>query len=243
MTQSEIDAIAVYNHLKKHGAKKSREIFEYLGMAQSRFQNCKAYLKKTCEVEKFVWSVKKTEPEVNHELPDRVRKSPTAVLIYRMMPVSQKGLAKKMGMHVGTIIRNLNLLKAHKLIHIEGWESSPTTLYPIWAAGYKRDMPRPTAQQLAREREKRYREKHPEKIAESAQRYRDNNKKMLNEKQMSRYMAKRDEILTKAKLKRAGKPIEAVQIPPATQWAGGNPFDRIRAVHSCSSADVAYVRR
>ncbi len=242
MTQSEIDAIAVYNHLKKHGAQKSREIFEYLGMAQSRFQNCKVYLKQHCKVEKLFWSVKADVKPLDR-LPDRVRKSPTAVLIHRMMPVSQKGLAKKMGMHVGTIVRNLNLLKAHKLIHIEGWESSPTTLYPMWAADYKRDTPRPTAQQLAREREKRYREKHPEKITESAQRYRDNNKQMLNEKQMARYMAKRDEILTKAKLKRAGKPVEAVQIPPSTQWVGGNPFDRLRAVHSCSSADVAWVRK
>ena len=181
-----------------------------------------------------------------NQLPDRVRRSPTAVLIYKMMPVSQKGLAKKMGMHVGTIIRNLTLLKAHKLIHVEGWESSPTTLYPMWAAGNKADTPRPTAQQLAREREKRYRENHPEKIAESAQRYRDKNKKMLNEKQMARYFAKREDILQSAMLMRAIKPVKPakpVVQAPMTHWAGGNPFDRLRAVHSCSSADVAYVRK
>jgi hypothetical protein len=227
LTRSELDAIAVYNHLKKHGAKKSREIFEYLGITKSRLHNCKVYLKQCCNVEKLVWSLK-TDAEPLDRIPDKVRESPTAVLIYQMMPVSQKGLAKKMGMHVGTIVRNLNLLKAHKLIHTEGWESSPTTLYPMWAAGYKRDTPRPTAQQLAREREKRYLEKHPEKITESAQRYRDKNKKILNEKQMPRYMAKRDEILTKAKLKRAGKPVKPakpVVQAPATRWIGGNPFD------------------
>lgn len=28
-----------------------------------------------------------------------------------------------------------------------------------------------------------------------------------------------------------------------TNWVGGNPFDSLRAVHSCSSADVAWARK
>jgi len=61
------------------------------------------------------------------ELSPRIRKSSTATIIYRMMPVSQKGLKERLGMHKDAIWRAIKLLREHKLIYITGYESDNHT--------------------------------------------------------------------------------------------------------------------
>lgn len=157
-------------------------------------------------------------------VPPRIRKSPTATIVYRMMPVSQQGLKEKLGMHKDAVWRALTLLKEHNLIHITGYETSNTTIYPIYAAGYGLDATRPCGKELANERSKRYKNKNLELVQEKHRAYRAKNREVLRAKGRARYAANTVTINTIARLKRAVSKEPKPIAPITTVWRKVSPW-------------------
>jgi uncharacterized protein YegP (UPF0339 family) len=155
------------------------------------------------------------------ELSPRIRKSPTAVIIYRMMPVSQKGLKERMGMHKDAIWRAIKLLREHKLIYITGYESDATILHPMFAAGNEPDAVRPAAKELANARSNRYKGRYVEMVRAKDKAYKEKNRELLAAKSKARYEAKKDAINAIARAKRAAakEPVKIV-----TQWRTASPW-------------------
>jgi len=156
------------------------------------------------------------------ELSPRIRRSSTATIIYRMMPVSQKGLKERMGMHKDAIWRAIKLLREHKLIYITGYESDKHTLHPMYAAGNEPDAVRPTAKELANARSKRYKGRYVDVIRAKDKAYKEKNRELLAAKSRARYEAQKTTINTIARLKRAIKPVQTVKV--ATQWRTAPPW-------------------
>lgn len=218
--KSKINAEKIIQLIKSRRGIETKQICAELGLTPAQFTNAQPFIKKDCYRETKKWRM-----IVVDEVPARIRRNPVATIIYRMMPVSQKGLKERMGMSKDAIWRAIKLLKEHKLIHITGYESSNTTIFPMFAKGYGIDATRPDSKTLAKRRAAAYKARNPEKVAEIAKKYKENNRELLRFKQMARYWAKADELNAKArekaKLKREGfvKPVIL-----ATQWRGGNPF-------------------
>jgi uncharacterized protein YegP (UPF0339 family) len=162
---------------------------------------------------------------VMKELSPRIRKSPTAVIIYRMMPVSQKGLKERMGMHKDAIWRAIKLLREHKLIYITGYESDNHTLHPMYAAGNQPDAVRPTAKELANARSNRYKGRYIDMIRAKDKAYKEKNREILAAKSRARYAAKKDAINAIARAKRAAakEPVKVV-----TQWRTAPPWSVVQ---------------
>jgi hypothetical protein len=221
----EINAKRIIDLIKSHDGIETKQICTSLDLTVNQFVCAQPLIENYCYRLKKKWRITVVE-----EVSPRIRKSPTATVIYRMMPVSQLGLKEKMGMHKDSIWRALKLLREHKLIHITGYETGSNTIYPIFDKGYGIDATRPSSKFLEAQRAKRYREKYKEKGALIDKSYKERNRELLRAKQIARYWLKRDEINAKARekarLKREAK--EMVETMPTnvlmTRWVGANPF-------------------
>lgn len=221
----EVNAQRIIDLIKSHDGIETKQICALLDLTTNQFTCAQPLIKTHCYRLKKKWRLTVVE-----QVSPRIRKNPTATVIYRMMPVSQLGLKEKMGMHKDSIWRALKLLREHKLIHITGYETGSNSIYPIFDKGYGIDAPRPSSKALEAERAKRYRVRNREKGVTIDKKYRERNRELLNAKQKARYLAKKDDIRAKAnekaRLKREAKTAADVIIVGAvkTRWAGNNPF-------------------
>lgn len=217
--KSKIHAEKIIELIKSRNGIERKEICAEMGITVGQFHAAQPFFKSHCYRLTKKWHI-----TVVDIVPPRIRKSPTATIVYRMMPVSQRGLKEKLGMHKDAVWRALTLLKEHKLIHITGYEISKTTLYPIYAVGYSLDATRPCRKELANERSKRYKNKNLEMVREKHRVYRAKNKEVLREKSRARYAANTVTINTIARLKRASsKEIKPIA-PITTVWRKVSPW-------------------
>ena len=196
--KSKINAEKIIELIKSRNGIETKKICDLMNITIGQWQLAQPYVKSHC-----YRLTKKWYMTVMDVVPPRIRKSPTATIVYRMMPVSQMGLKERLGMHKDSVWRALTLLKKHNLIHITGYETSNTTLYPIYAVGYGLDATRPCSKELANERSLRYKHKNIGMILEKNSVYRAKNRDELRAKSRARYAAKADSINTIARLKRA----------------------------------------
>jgi hypothetical protein len=212
--KSQDNALKIIEVIKKNSGIETKQICDVLNITMGQFMNAKPFITNDCYRE-----LKKWHMNVVDRVPPRIRRSPTATIIYKMMPVSQKGLKERMGMHKDSIWRALKLLKSHKLIHITGYESTNTTLFPTFAAGKGKDAPRPDGKELINARSNRYKERNIEKVREKNRKYREANREMLAEKSRARYALKGEIYKKTAREKQA---IEIIM--PTTQWRTALPW-------------------
>ena len=211
--KSKINAEKIIELIKSRDGIETKQIRDLMNITIGQWQLAQPFVKSHCYRKTKKWYMTIVET-----LPPRIRKSPTATIVYRMMPVSQQGLKERLGMHKDAVWRALKLLKEHNLIHITGYEISKTTLYPIYAAGYGLDATRPCGKELANERSKRYKNKNIEMVREKHRAYRAKNREVLRAKGRARYAANTVTINTLARLKRAVSK-DVVQVPQIAQIA------------------------
>jgi hypothetical protein len=220
--KSKINAEKIIELIKSRNGIETKQICDLMNITIGQWQLAQPYVKSHC-----YRLTKKWYMTVVDVVPPRIRKSPTATIVYRMMPVSQMGLKERLGMHKDSVWRALTLLKKHNLIHITGYETSSTTLYPIYAVGYGLDATRPCRKELANERSKRYKNKNIEMVREKHRAYRAKNREELREKSQARYAENADAINTIARLRRAvsKEVVENPQISQvATVWRKVTPW-------------------
>ena len=213
--------------IKSNDGIETKQICHILELTVNQFVCAQPLVESHCYRLKKKWRM-----TIAEKVPPRVRKNTTATIIFNMMPVAQLGLSERVGVNADAIRRALKLLREHKLVHITGYESGPNMIYPTFAKGYAEDAPRPTSKELERKRNKRYIKKYPNIDLICHKKYRDKNRKILNEKQKERHLANREVINAKARekrrIKREAELIETLETPFAqqvsTQWVGGNPF-------------------
>lgn len=218
--KSKIYAEKIIQLIKARSGIEVKQICAELDMTIGQFNSALPFVRSVCTRRLKKWHI-----TIVDEVPLRIRKNPTATIIYNMMPVGQMGLKERMGMHKDAIWRALKLLKEHNLVHITGYETNKTTIFPIFAKGRGIDAVRPSSNELANKRSNRYKANNIEAVQKKNQTYREKNRELLKFKQMARYWENADELnekaREKARLKREGlaKPMKV-----ATQWRGGNPF-------------------
>ena len=220
--KSKINADKIIALIKSRHGIERKQICDVLGLSEGQFNGAQPYVKQHCYRQTKKWYV--TVVEV---VPPRIRKSPTATIIYNMMPVGQMGLKERMGMHKDAIRRALKLLTEHRLIHITGYETNNTTIFPIFAAGKGIDAIRPDSRTLANQRSYKYKSKNLEAVRQKHIAYRLKNTDLLREKARARYAAKSDAINAIARAKRAMP--KAAPKPIATQWRTATPWVEVRA--------------
>ena len=219
--KSKLNATKIIEIIKSHNGIERKQICAALDMTNAQFQGAQMYITKYCWYEAKKWRMTIVET-----VPPRIRKSSTATIVYKMMPVSQRGLKEKLGMHKDAVWRALTLLKSHSLIHITGYETSHTTIYPIFAAGMGVDAIRPDGKTLANRRSNKYKAKNSEVVREKHRVYREKNNELLKEKGRARYAAKADTLNAMARAKRAElkEMPKGVPKPIATQWQTVSPW-------------------
>lgn len=217
-----------------------QEILDQLALKVWQFQRVQPQVKKLC-----YRHVKKWYAKIPDKLPAQVRRNTTATLIYGMLPTSHNGLKEEIGVGKDAITKAVKALHENRLLHITGYVSTPTYLAPTFGKGYGEDVPRPSSIELARQRWKRHNKTPERKVAQqvyfknniekrrqSAKHYYEKNKAEITEKSVIRQRAKRLAVK-----------LEKIEESIKTSWVGSNPFDALRVVHSCSSADVAYLKK
>jgi hypothetical protein len=174
------------------------------------------------------------------DLPKEVKRNTTATLIYQWMPVSQHGLKERLGVRKDAVTMAIRVLREHKLIYVTGYTSTKSYQAPSFDIGNKPDAEKLSSKQLEAARSAKYNKKPAVKVAKK--KYLEMNKSARQKTIEKYYAANKTELIAKSSIRnRLQRESEKVKIP-TTKWVGGNPFGGLRAVNSCSGADVAYVR-
>ena len=115
-------------------------------------------------------------------------------------------------------------------IHVSGYTRTKYAHAPIYSLGTGEDVAYPESTPRA----KRQRQIKAKKVKQP---------KLIKEKPLPFKLPARCKPQKPEYVKHSWTEAKAMpDLQNQTQWAGGNPFDRIRAVHSCSSSDVAWVK-
>lgn len=132
------------------------------------------------------------------------------------MPATVRELSAKLKVSSSVAKKTIAWLRDNKAAYISGWTKSGHADAPVYSEGCYTDAVRP----VPPKRERAYvRKAKPE---------------VLPFNLPARCIPKDTRITAL---------LAENTIAYKSNWVGGNPFDSLRVVHSCSSADVAYVKK